>query len=35
MSFGYADMFWHNQEYEKLKPWGPPPELGISVGSRA
>jgi len=28
---------WPNQEYERLKPvrlgsWGPPPELGISVG---
>jgi len=33
-------MFWPNQKYERLKPVllgprGPPPELGISVGSTA
>jgi len=33
-------MFWPNQEYKRLKPvrlgpWGPPPELGITVGSTA
>ena len=36
----YAMSFWPKQEYERLKPvrlgpWGPPPELRISVGSTA
>jgi len=43
MSFRYAILIRHvlaSQEYERLKPvglgpWGPPPELGISVGSTA